>query len=403
MDPSATLGIERRSFDVDLAAVEKTHRELSRALHPDRYAGAAAERAPRRAGQGRRGQRGLARRAGSDPPRRGALAARAASRSARTSEPKADPAFLMEMLEQREALAEAKQRARSRGACGAWPRAIDARSRDVGAASCADAASREAEATASRLVGKLGELRFYRRFLDEVSAIEDELAAIDDPLRDLRPQGPAAPDRHRPRHDELARRVREQRAARRHRRLRPGGARPERRRVPARAATSSSAGAPQRSPRSTRATRSSASSASWAGAPTIPRRAASARTSSSRPTPGEPNIVRFRVAGERVVTPVEVSAEILRALKAQAEDELRNVGGAVITVPAYFDDAQRQATKDAGAPRRASRCCACSTSRPRRRSPTASRRSRTARSRSTTSAAARSTSRSSCSTTASSR
>ena len=42
-----------------------------------------------------------------------------------------------------------------------------------------------------------------------------------------------------------------------------------------------------------------------------------------------------------------MSAEILRALKAQAEDELRSVGGAVITVPAYFDDAQRQATKDA--------------------------------------------------------
>jgi molecular chaperone HscA len=62
---------------------------------------------------------------------------------------------------------------------------------------------------------------------------------------------------------------------------------------------------------------------------------------------GEGNTVRFKVAGDRVVTPVEVSAEILRALKQQAEDELRNVGGAVITVPAYFDDAQRQATKDA--------------------------------------------------------
>jgi molecular chaperone HscA len=63
--------------------------------------------------------------------------------------------------------------------------------------------------------------------------------------------------------------------------------------------------------------------------------------------PGEPNTVRFKVAGGRVLTPVEVSADILRSLKAQAEDELRNVGGAVITVPAYFDDAQRQATKDA--------------------------------------------------------
>jgi molecular chaperone HscA len=65
------------------------------------------------------------------------------------------------------------------------------------------------------------------------------------------------------------------------------------------------------------------------------------------PKPGEANVVRFDVAG-RVVTPVEVSAEILRTLKRLAEDELRAVGGAVITVPAYFDDAQRQATKDAG-------------------------------------------------------
>jgi molecular chaperone HscA len=62
---------------------------------------------------------------------------------------------------------------------------------------------------------------------------------------------------------------------------------------------------------------------------------------------GEANVVRFRVQ-DRVLTPVEVSAEILRALKTLAEDELRAVGGAVITVPAYFDDAQRQATKDAG-------------------------------------------------------
>jgi molecular chaperone HscA len=65
------------------------------------------------------------------------------------------------------------------------------------------------------------------------------------------------------------------------------------------------------------------------------------------PKAGEPNVVRFRV-GDRVITPVEVSAEILRQLKRLAEDELRSVGGAVITVPAYFDDAQRQATKDAG-------------------------------------------------------
>jgi molecular chaperone HscA len=60
-------------------------------------------------------------------------------------------------------------------------------------------------------------------------------------------------------------------------------------------------------------------------------------------------VVRFKVAGEREVTPMEVSAEILRVLKQRAEAELGGpLDGAVITVPAYFDDAQRQATKDAG-------------------------------------------------------
>ena len=64
-------------------------------------------------------------------------------------------------------------------------------------------------------------------------------------------------------------------------------------------------------------------------------------------TPDEAKVVRFDVGG-RTVTPVEVSAEILKSLKQSALDQLGTVGGAVITVPAYFDDAQRQATKDAG-------------------------------------------------------
>ena len=61
---------------------------------------------------------------------------------------------------------------------------------------------------------------------------------------------------------------------------------------------------------------------------------------------GGSNTVRFAVHG-RAVTPVEASAEILRVLRTRAEEKLRTLGGAVITVPAYFDDAQRQATKDA--------------------------------------------------------
>ena len=60
-----------------------------------------------------------------------------------------------------------------------------------------------------------------------------------------------------------------------------------------------------------------------------------------------PGMVQLKtVAG--IKSPVEISAEILATLRQQAEDVLGNdLVGAVITVPAYFDDAQRQATKDA--------------------------------------------------------
>ena len=58
-------------------------------------------------------------------------------------------------------------------------------------------------------------------------------------------------------------------------------------------------------------------------------------------------LVRVNVAG-RTLTPVEVSADILKHLKEMAADALgREVTRAVITVPAYFDDAARAATKDA--------------------------------------------------------
>jgi molecular chaperone HscA len=64
---------------------------------------------------------------------------------------------------------------------------------------------------------------------------------------------------------------------------------------------------------------------------------------------GQSGVVRFEVSGGQPVTPIEVSGEILRALKRRAESHFAGkVEQAVITVPAYFDDAQRQATKDAG-------------------------------------------------------
>jgi|CZKC01.1.fsa_nt_gi Fe-S protein assembly chaperone HscA len=64
--------------------------------------------------------------------------------------------------------------------------------------------------------------------------------------------------------------------------------------------------------------------------------------------PGSENVIRVRL-GDRVFTPPEISAFILRELKSWAEQHFGEaVDKAVITVPAYFNDAQRQATKDAG-------------------------------------------------------
>jgi len=64
--------------------------------------------------------------------------------------------------------------------------------------------------------------------------------------------------------------------------------------------------------------------------------------------PSSKNVIRVKL-GEKVFTPPEISSFILRELKNWAEAHFGEpVDRAVITVPAYFNDAQRQATKDAG-------------------------------------------------------
>jgi Fe-S protein assembly chaperone HscA len=67
-----------------------------------------------------------------------------------------------------------------------------------------------------------------------------------------------------------------------------------------------------------------------------------------RTAPSSDSILKLQL-GDRVMTPPEVSAHVLRKLKLDAEAALGvPITQAVITVPAYFNDGQRQATKDAG-------------------------------------------------------
>lgn len=172
MDPFTTFGAPRR-FDLDLAVLEKTHRELSRALHPDKFARAGASE--RRAALERAANVNEAWRVLRDPIRRAEALFRAEGFAVgETNEPKASPTFLMAVMEEREALAEART-AKDLAKVKELGRAIAAR---VGAVEAKlTVAFRGGAPSRDELEGLLpllGELRFYRRFLDEVEAIEEE-------------------------------------------------------------------------------------------------------------------------------------------------------------------------------------------------------------------------------------
>jgi molecular chaperone HscB len=166
VDPFATLGIARR-FDVDVRALEKTHRDLSRALHPDRFAGATAGQ--RQEALARAVEVNEAWRVLRDPLRRAEALLALWGVTAREGGGAAlDGEFLQEILEQREALAEARA-TRDGETVGRLAAATRARSAEVEGAISSGLAAGEREG----LLPLLGKLRFYRRFLDEVSAAED--------------------------------------------------------------------------------------------------------------------------------------------------------------------------------------------------------------------------------------
>ncbi len=91
--------------------------------------------------------------------------------------------------------------------------------------------------------------------------------------------------------------------------------------------------------------RSTRSSGSWAGG--TARSRVKRRSCRTRSPAGRTSMVKVDIDGKQY-TPPEISAMILRKLKEAAEAYLgHTVRKAVITVPAYFNDAQRQATIDA--------------------------------------------------------
>jgi molecular chaperone HscB len=175
IDPFALLGLER-TFTQDLRAVEKTHRELSRALHPDRYMSSGASE--RRDALTKAVEVNEAWRVVRDPIRRAeALFTLAGVAVGDPHEPKPAPALLMDMMEQREALAEARAKKDLAGV-EVLVNDMTARQEQVESALAAalDHATGDRDALAP-LVAKLGELRYYRRFLEEAAAIVDDLAS----------------------------------------------------------------------------------------------------------------------------------------------------------------------------------------------------------------------------------
>lgn len=176
LDPFSTFGIEPR-FDVDLPELERRHRELSRVLHPDRHSGKSA--GERRQALGRAIEVNDAFRVLRSPSRRAeALLERLGVHVAEGREPQPDPSFLMDVLERREELAAARRSGRLEAVRRASDWASAERDARLGRLSEAFAAlerNPSDPAHQEQALRRLGELRYFDRFLEEVAAIEDEI------------------------------------------------------------------------------------------------------------------------------------------------------------------------------------------------------------------------------------
>jgi molecular chaperone HscB len=167
MDPFATLGLPRR-YEIDHSQLEVNYRELQRALHPDRHAGASASQ--RRMSTLKAVEVNDAYRALKDDLRRAeALLALYDGGAAQQAAPPEDPEFLMQMLELREALAEAR--------ASDQPQRVQALRADVEALQGTARAGLNAAFAATDLGAArraIGRLKYFRRFLDEVDAAHEQ-------------------------------------------------------------------------------------------------------------------------------------------------------------------------------------------------------------------------------------
>jgi molecular chaperone HscB len=175
-DPFEILGVAK-SFDLDAVSLDQRHRELCRALHPDRYVGRPA--GERRAALSRAVDVNAAFRVLRDPARRAeALLALNGHNAEAAESARAAPALLMEVMERREALGQAR---RERDLQKLKALRDEVRKRQELAIAGLTQAFAETPPNLTNAERLLGELRYHQRFLDEAGAAEDELDAAGNP------------------------------------------------------------------------------------------------------------------------------------------------------------------------------------------------------------------------------
>jgi molecular chaperone HscB len=168
--PFELLGVPAL-FALDEQELEKRHRDLSRALHPDRYTGRPSSE--RREALSRAISVNEAFRKLRDPLSRAeALLQQLGREISETNQPKPEPSLLMQVMEQREALATAR-RAGDRARIESIAEAASGRVEDA-TERMADAFSEE-PVPVDHVLTLLGELRYLRRLKEEAGAALDEL------------------------------------------------------------------------------------------------------------------------------------------------------------------------------------------------------------------------------------